>query len=122
MPTDNDPKKRLWKAIERKRISHERRATTRIHKGLRQSIQGVLDNLEQFGPEDALRDLESELDRKPMEEAYQDLYVTIGVSFARDSYQAFKSRKDDQAVEDAWEQFMRNFATTEAGERITSVN
>ena len=120
MPTD--PKKALWFSIERKRLSVEQWATTRIHTALKESVQGVIDNMEQFGVQDALNDLRSEISEAPMVEAYQDVYERIGVAFARQSFNAFKSRKDDQAVEDEWVRFMREFAVVEAGQRIAGVN
>ena len=117
MPKE-DPKDRLWLSIEKKRLSKQRWAATRIRRGLRESIRDTIYSLRQFGIA-GVGDIE--LSQEPIEDAYKDIYEKVGVEFAQASFRAFKSRKDESAVNDYWVQYMREFAVTESGERIKEV-
>lgn len=120
MPTD-EQKKRLWVAIETKRLSTEDTQTARIYDALQDSIQPVLTRLKELGVQDAIDDIESEIDEQAIEDAYKDLYGAVGVSFAMDTFEGLISRKQDDTLEDMWLDRMREFATQEAGTRIKEV-
>jgi len=122
MPTD-EQKKRLWVAVETKRISEEERQTSRIRDGLKEATEPVLTRLREFGVQDAIDDIESEIDVKPIKEAYQDLYAEVGSLFAMESFEGLlpQKQKQDDTLEDMWMERLREFAATEAGTRIVDV-
>lgn len=121
MPTD-EQRKRLWVAIETKRLSVEDKQTRRIHDALQDSIQPVLTRLNEQGPQDAIDDVESELNENAIREVYKDLYGEVGLLFAGDTFEGLlPKRKQDDTLDNIWLDRMREFATTEAGERIKEV-
>lgn len=118
----DESRKRLWYAIEHKRLSMEDTQTRRIHDALQDSIQPILQNLREFGPGDAASDTESALNGNAIRQGYIDLYKSVGVPFAWDTFNALTSRKQEDTIEDMWLQRLEEFATTEAGERIVNVS
>lgn len=55
-----------------------------------------------------------------LEKLFVNLYTTVGVSFARDSYGNKKAQSDEELI-DYWENYMRNYSRTKAGDRIVSI-
>jgi len=122
MPNDDPRRKRLWVAIERKRLSVEDKQTRRIHDALQDSITPVLERLRSQGPQDAIDDIESEINQQAIEDGYIDLYQSVGVSFAWDTFEGLTMQKQaDDTLEDIWLERLKNFAQTEAGARIVGV-
>jgi len=114
--------KRLWTAIETKRLSMEDKQTRRIQDGLIDAVQPVKQRLKEQGAQDAIDDIESEINKKAIEDAYKDLYSSVGVSFAMDTFEGLISRKQEHdTLEDIWMQRLQEFAATEAGSRIVNV-
>ena len=58
--------------------------------------------------------------RADTEKVIVNLYQSVGVSFARESYKRIKAREDEEMI-DKWEQYMKQYARTDAGSRITSI-
>ena len=109
-----------WRKFETKRLSHERYSTLRIAKGLHDQIQTILGILPEAGAPALLAGLDQFLKTAPLEQAYQDLYGRVGADFARTSFLELSGKS--QKAEDDWIEFMRNFAVTEAGARISQVS
>lgn len=109
-----------WRKFETKRLTHERYGTLRIAKGLQDQIETILDILPEAGASALLAGLDQFLKTAPLEEAYKDLYGRVGGDFARDSFRGLSGKS--VKAEDDWIEFMRNFAVTEAGQRIQQVS
>ena len=56
-----------------------------------------------------------------IEKVFVNLYQVVGTEFARDAYKQKKAWEDDEALEDRWEQYMRDYAKRKAGARIVSI-
>ncbi len=122
MPNDDPRRKRLWVAIERKRLSVEDTQTRRIHDALQDSINPVLERLRSQGPQDAIDDIESEINQQAIQQGYIDLYQSVGVSFAWDTFEGLTMQKqEDETLEDIWMQRLKEFVVLEAKERIEGV-
>lgn len=63
----------------------------------------------------------SVINDRDMEKLFVSLYQSVGVMFARETYQNRKAKGDEEIL-DRWEQYMRDYARTKAGARITSIN
>jgi len=55
-----------------------------------------------------------------LEKLFDNLYMTVGVSFARDSYGNRKAWSDEQLI-DRWEKYMMDYAKNKAGDRIVTI-
>ena len=113
-------KKQYWKAFEANRMTHQRYGERRIARGLRDQIDTVLDVMNEAGVSALLGGLDQFIKTEPLEIAYKDLYGRVGRDFADRAFSELsgKSHKDI----DDWEDYMRNFASTEAGTRISQVS
>lgn len=114
------PNIEYWKAVNTKRLSHQRFGELRIAKGLADQIQTIIDILPEAGAPALLTGLDQFLKTEPLKDAYQDLYGRVGGDFARNTFTGLTGK--GQKAEGDWVEFMRNFAVTEAGSRIQSVS
>lgn len=104
-----------WKAVDRGRARFVNEYEKKFLKALNLQFAPVLVAVRagKEKPEEYVLEL-------PISEAFKDLYLKVGVSFARESYRRLKSFKADEP-ESVWIRFMRRFAIEEAGERIKAI-
>lgn len=71
--------------------------------------------------EDNYQSIENiDIDTKPLENLFYQLYIKVGKSFARDSYSGRKA--SEELIEDRWEAYMKQYAKTLAAKKITSIS
>ncbi|GAB2539929.1 phage minor head protein [Rufibacter soli] len=110
----------LWKATDRKRDTFFDRAHTIFLSALTKQIAPVILAVEQG------KDWEKALSKQPIQEAMVEVYVLVGVAFAKEQYAGLKGHETDyetkaSAEESVWTRFMRTFALEKAGERIVNI-
>lgn len=110
----------LWKAVDRRRDSYFNRAEKVFLSALNKQIAPVIVSISNG------TDPEKALSPKPIQEAMLEVYVLVGVAFAKEQYGSLKSHESDyltkaQAEESVWTRFMRRFALEKAGERIKKI-
>ena len=88
-------------------------------KGLKEQVDTILEVPREAGAPALLGGLDQFIKVDPLERAYQDVYGRIGGDFARDSFTSLTGKS--QKAESDWIEYMRNFATNEAGSRIANV-
>ena len=113
-------KSRYWKLFDTKRLTHQRYGELRFVKGLKEQIDTIIDILPEAGAPALLAGLDQFLKTEPLERAYQDVYGRVGGDFARDSFTTLTGKS--QKAEADWIEYMRNFATSQAGSRIQQVS
>src|SRR5690625_4844883 len=112
-------KKRYWQMFDTKRLTHQRYGELRFMKGLREQIDVILGVLREAGAPAIIGNLGQFIKTDPLVLAYQDVYGRVGGDFAQDSFTALTGKS--QKAESDWIEYMRNFATNEAGSRIANV-
>ncbi|MFC6998055.1 phage minor head protein [Rufibacter roseus] len=110
----------LWKSVDRRRAAFDARGQRLILQALNKQIAPVIVAIEQG------KDAEKAISEKPIQEAITELYVMVGVHFAKEQYGSLKSHESDyltkaDAEESVWIRFMRRFALEKAGDRIKAI-
>jgi len=80
-----------WRLFQKNRGKHESYVLRRISKGLSEQLQNVLDNMD--NPSQTLANIPNLITKKPIEQAYQDIYSRVGSDFAVRSFNELKSKK-----------------------------
>ena len=115
--TDKDS---YWKKFDTNRLTNQRYGERRFIRGLKEQVDTILAVLPQAGASAIVNDLDQFLKTEPLKEAYKDVYGKVGGDFARDSFTSLTGKS--QKAESDWIEYMRNFATTQAGTRIQRVS
>lgn len=110
----------LWKAVDRQRDSYFPRAHKVFLSALNQQIAAAIVAVESGN------DPEAAITPQPIQAAMVEVYVLVGVAFAKEQYRGLKSHEADYgtkaaAEESVWTRFMRRWALTKAGERIKGI-
>lgn len=118
-------KKILWKRSQRHRDSWERKWNLVIKNILNKQFKDLSYHINESNYMD--RDLPAKvIGREPIEKMMISIYTSVGLAFAKETFQSLKAEsqsmmfKKEEPV-DQWTAFMRNYATTKAGKRITSI-
>jgi uncharacterized protein with gpF-like domain len=112
-------RKDYWLRYEKSRLSIEGWARRRILQALSDTVKPILEQVQEEGAQQALSGLEEQTEH--IQEAFQDIYAKVGSSFALASYRSLKGQKSEQALDFSWQEYMRAFALTEAGQRIVGI-
>ena len=106
-----------YKRVNQLRAGYERKYTILLRNLLNSQFRKVADsiNVTNIGSDAVL----SNVSEEPMRKLFENLYKTVGVQFAGQTYRTRKA-KDDELI-DEWEIYMRDYARTKAGERIVSI-
>lgn len=107
----------LAKRVNLLRDNYESRYKWLIRALLNKQFKDVADRIT---PETIHADPTGIIKEDDLEKLFINLYQTVGVSFARDSYGNKKAQSEDELI-DYWEQYMRTYARTKAGDRIVSI-
>src|SRR5690554_1819635 len=114
-----DIKERYWRLFETKRLTHQRYGELRFMRGLKDQVDTILEVLREAGAPAIIGNLGQFIKTDPLVLAYQDVYGRVGGDFAHDSFTDLTGKS--QKAQSDWIEFMRNFATNEAGSRIANV-
>ncbi len=118
-------KKILWKRTQMKRDRWERKWHLLIRNVLNKEFKKLTYRIDVTNYMD-LQLPAKIMEREPIEKIMVSLYTTVGLNFAKESFQSLKAEsqamifKAEEPV-DKWVAFLRNYAKTKAGKRITSI-
>jgi hypothetical protein len=113
----------LWKRTQHKRDSLERKYVGLFKTVLNREFKMLADKIDStnYNSESVLQAIEKE----PIERLFIDLYKTVGVVFAKDSFNQLKAESQDLLFKedktDSWYEYLKNYAKVKAGTRITSI-
>ncbi len=115
----------LWKRVQMRRDSWERKWHLLIRNVLNKEFKTLAYRIDVTN----YMDLELPakiMSREPIEKMIVSLYTTVGLNFAKESFQRLKAEsqamlfKKDEPI-DGWVAYLRNYAKSKAGYRITSI-
>jgi hypothetical protein len=122
MITSNIYKALFWKRQDRKRTNWE----MKFHIIIRNILNKQFRDLAATIREDNMNAMHIEMNKEPIEKMFIDLYRTVGVSFAKDSFNELKADGrtvlvKEEDMTDEWTKYMINYAKLRAGKRIISI-
>lgn len=62
-----------------------------------------------------------QVDKKPLENLFEQLYTNVGSKFAQDAWKENKPKADEFEPVDKWTMYMRSYVRQRLGDRITSI-
>jgi len=105
-----------WKAFDRKRQSFESKYTRRI-------IKAINDQLEVYRDASTIADFRKPIDPEIMKEAYTELYMEVGDSFARTTFSGLKSMPyTETKQEPAWIAQLQKLIDYDLSDRLRGLN
>lgn len=109
----------IWLKTDRKRSRYEKRFTSRFKAVLSKQFTDVANRIDghNYNSEAILNEVEVS-DIMPV---FIDLYRSVGVDFARDTYGTHKAQSEEN-IENNWNAYMTDYAKNKAGKRIVSIN
>lgn len=117
----------IFKRIERKRVSFIPKIKTATTKALWKQAQPVFENLSKsLSLESVLQNVNGIVHEDTIKVLYQSIYASVGVSFARDSFNLAKTGKFNYStkadiLDMTWELEMQKLIETEAAQLVTAV-
>lgn len=114
---------RLWRNIDRQKLAYRKRMAPVFVKAFDIQIQPLYDKIMQSRD---IRDIDDfSLDNKPIQEAYEKLYRTTAIDFARGKRAGLKKfislKGDDEIIEDLIMDNIRTYLRDNVGSEITAV-
>ncbi len=115
-------------AVDAKRRAMEKRYVPLIRRALNRQVQEIISMIRP----DNMYAVDPMPSREGIEKLFVDLYQKVGVAFANDVYSEIKNgtkadptipgfQSEAEKIKNKWKIFLRNFARTEAADRITSI-
>jgi len=105
-----------WKAFDRKRQSYESKYTRRITKALNDQLDIYMDAT-------TLADFRKDVDPLIMKEAFEELYLEVGDSFARSTFSGLKSMPYTQTKQEpAWIAQLQKLIDYDLEERLRGLD
>lgn len=113
-------KAKIWRSIEKRRNNYERKFSLYIRKVLNQQIKDLVERIDVTNYSG-----DFEIDPAPMEKAFKNLYLTVGVDFAREIFVGLKSDSNILLYKDEtdkWYQGLLSYVRSKLGNKIRSIN
>ncbi len=121
--------KKYIRSVEAKRKAFEKRYNVLIRRALNRQVKEIIS---QIRPDNVFG-VNPEPSKDEIEKVFTDLYQKVGVAFAKDIYTNVKDNtkaadptlpgfeSETEKIVNRWKIYLRNFARTEAGNRIVSI-